>query len=30
MKHLGMGNIIESYGGPMHFLAYKDYLRGEI
>ena len=29
MKHLGMGDIIESYGGPMHFLAYKDYLRGE-
>ncbi len=29
MKHLGMGDIIESYGGPMYFLAYKDYLRGE-
>lgn len=29
MKHLGMGDIIENYGGPMHFLAYKEYLRGE-
>ncbi|HHS8754447.1 TPA: FAD-dependent urate hydroxylase HpxO [Klebsiella oxytoca] len=29
MKHLGMGNIIENYGGPMHFLAYNEYLRGE-
>ena len=24
MKHLGMGDIIESYGGPMYFLAYKE------
>jgi FAD-dependent urate hydroxylase len=22
MKHLGMGDIMETYGGPMHFLAY--------
>ena len=29
MKNLGMGEIIETYGGPMHFLAYKEYQGGE-
>ncbi|WP_434642506.1 FAD-dependent urate hydroxylase HpxO [Klebsiella sp. I138] len=29
MNQLGMGEIIETYGGPMHFLAYKEYLDGE-
>ncbi|WIO44797.1 FAD-dependent urate hydroxylase HpxO [Klebsiella electrica] len=29
MKNLGMGEIIETYGGPMHFLAYKEYQDGE-
>ena len=29
MKNLGMGEIIETYGGPMHFLAYKEYQSGE-
>ena len=29
MQHLGMGDIIETYGGPMRFMAYKDYRRGE-
>jgi FAD-dependent urate hydroxylase len=24
-ENLGMGEIIETYGGPMHFLAYKEY-----
>ena len=29
MQHLGMGDIIETYGGPMRFMAYKDYRRGD-
>lgn len=29
MNQLGMGEIIETYGGLMHFLAYKEYLDGE-
>ena len=29
MNNLGMGEIIETYGGPMHFLAYKEYQGGE-
>ncbi len=29
MQHLGMGDIIETWGGPMRFMAYKDYRRGD-
>ncbi len=29
MNHLGMGEIMETYGGPMHFMAYHDYRHGE-
>ena len=29
MQHLGMGDIIETYGGPMRFMAYKDHRRGD-
>jgi FAD-dependent urate hydroxylase len=29
MQHLGMGEMIETYGGPMRFMAYKDHLRGD-
>lgn len=29
MKHLGMGEIMETYGGPMRFMAYQDYQRGD-
>ena len=29
MQHLGMGDIIETYCGPMRFMAYKDYQRGD-
>jgi len=29
MQSLGMGEIIETYGGPMHYLAYKEFQRGE-
>lgn len=29
MHRLGMGAIIDTYGGPMHNLAYKEYQRGE-
>ncbi|WP_044180482.1 FAD-dependent urate hydroxylase HpxO [Phytobacter massiliensis] len=29
MRHLGMGDIMETYGGPMRFMAYKDYRRGD-
>ncbi|WP_025732642.1 FAD-dependent urate hydroxylase HpxO [Carnimonas nigrificans] len=29
MRHLGMGKIIDTHGGPMNFLAYKDYRSAE-
>ena len=29
MNHLGMGGIIETYGGPMRSMAYRDYRQGE-
>ena len=29
MNHLGMGEIMETYGGPMRFMAYQDYQRGD-
>lgn len=29
MNRLGMGEIIDAYGGPMHYLAYKEYQHGE-
>ena len=29
MNHLGMGGIIETYGGPMRTMAYRDYRQGE-
>ncbi|MGJ8515742.1 FAD-dependent urate hydroxylase HpxO [Carnimonas bestiolae] len=29
MRRLGMGDIIDTHGGPMHFLAYKDYRSAE-
>lgn len=29
MNRLGMGEIVETYGGPMHYLAYKEYQRGD-
>ncbi|MBV8872156.1 MAG: FAD-dependent urate hydroxylase HpxO [Metakosakonia sp.] len=29
MRHLGMGEMMETYGGPMRFMAYKDYRQGE-
>lgn len=29
MNHLGMGEIIETHGGPMHAMAYNDYRKGE-
>ncbi|MEN0581939.1 FAD-dependent urate hydroxylase HpxO [Phytobacter palmae] len=29
MKHLGMGGIMETYGGPMRSMAYRDYRQGE-
>lgn len=28
MDYLGMGEIMRTYGGPMHFMAYKDHLHG--
>ncbi|MBM3071233.1 FAD-dependent urate hydroxylase HpxO [Lelliottia sp. RWM.1] len=30
MNHLGMGEMMETYGGPMHEMAYCDYQRGDI
>jgi len=29
MAHLGMGEMMETYGGQMHFIAYKDYQQGD-
>ncbi len=29
MNSLGMGEIIETYGGPMHYLAYKEHRQGQ-
>lgn len=29
MNHLGMGELIETHGGPMHAIAYKEYRLGE-
>jgi len=29
MSHLGMGEIMETWGGPLRFMAYKDYRQGE-
>jgi 2-polyprenyl-6-methoxyphenol hydroxylase-like FAD-dependent oxidoreductase len=29
MQHLGMGDMMEIYGGPMRFMAYKDHRRGD-
>jgi len=29
MNHLGMGEIMETWGGPLRFMAYKDYRQGE-
>ncbi|MFG1172199.1 FAD-dependent urate hydroxylase HpxO [Erwiniaceae bacterium CAU 1747] len=30
MHHLGMGEIIETWGGPLRSMAYQDHLRGEV
>ncbi|MCW1874228.1 FAD-dependent urate hydroxylase HpxO [Erwinia sp. INIA-01] len=30
MHHLGMGEIIETFGGPLRSMAYQDHLRGEV
>lgn len=30
MNHLGMGELIETRGGPMYAMAYKDYRQGDI
>jgi FAD-dependent urate hydroxylase len=29
MRHLGMGEMMETYGGPMRAMAYRDYRQGE-
>lgn len=29
MNHLGMGDIMEEFGGPMHYMAYQDYRQGQ-
>lgn len=29
MDYLGMGEMMETYGGPMHSMAYRDYQHGE-
>ncbi|WAH53369.1 FAD-dependent urate hydroxylase HpxO [Pseudescherichia vulneris] len=29
MNHLGMGEIMETWGGPLRFMAYKDHRQGE-
>lgn len=29
MNHLGMGEIMETYGGPMYAMAYQDYQQGD-
>lgn len=29
MRHLGMGEMMETYGGPMRSMAYRDYRQGE-
>ncbi|GLW36320.1 monooxygenase [Pectobacterium carotovorum subsp. carotovorum] len=29
MNHLGMGDIMKRFGGPMHYMAYQDYRDGQ-
>ncbi|WP_437615666.1 FAD-dependent urate hydroxylase HpxO [Erwinia sp. V71] len=29
MNHLGMGDIMRNFGGPMHYMAYQDYRQGQ-